>query len=45
VVFLSVIYPQVRPQFLDATLEAFRRVGELLTGASVKRYVADWLAK
>jgi cytokinin dehydrogenase len=44
-VFLSVIYPQVPPQFLDATLEAFRRVGGLLTGAGGKRYVADWLGE
>jgi cytokinin dehydrogenase len=43
VVFVSVIYPQVLPQFLDATLEAFARVGELLTGAGGKRYLADWL--
>jgi cytokinin dehydrogenase len=45
VVFLSVIYPQVLPQFLDATLEAFGTVGELLTAAGGKRYVADWLGQ
>ncbi len=43
VVFVSVLYPQVPPQFLDATLDAFGRVGELLTAANGKRYVADWL--
>jgi cytokinin dehydrogenase len=45
VIFVSVIYPQVLPQFLDATLEAFDRVGELLTAAGGKRYVADWLGQ
>jgi len=43
VVFLSVIYPQVLPQFLDDTLAAFQRAGDLLTEAGGKRYIADWL--
>jgi cytokinin dehydrogenase len=43
VVFFSVIYPQVLPQFLDDTLAAFRRAGDLLTAAGGKRYLADWL--
>lgn len=43
VAFFSVIYPQVLPPFLDAALEAFARVGELLADAGGKRYVADWL--
>jgi cytokinin dehydrogenase len=43
VVFLGVIYPQVLPQFLDRTLEALQRAGDLLTGAGGKRYIADWL--
>ncbi len=43
VVFLSVIYPQVLPQFLDDTLAAFQRAGDLLIAAGGKRYVADWL--
>lgn len=43
VVFLGVIYPQVLPQFLDRTLEALQRAGDLLTEAGGKRYIADWL--
>lgn len=43
VVFVAFIYPQVLPQFMDDTLAAFQRAGELLTGAGGKRYVADWL--
>ena len=43
VVFLAIMYPQVLPQFLDASLEAFGRIGQLLTNAGGKRYVADWL--
>jgi hypothetical protein len=38
-----VIYPQVPPQFLDATLEALHRAGDLLTEAGGKRSLADWL--
>jgi hypothetical protein len=38
-----VIYPQVLPQFLDDTLAALQRASDLLTEASGKRYVADWL--
>jgi cytokinin dehydrogenase len=45
IVFLSVIYSQVLPQFLDDTLAAFRRAGDILTGAGGKRYVADWLGE
>jgi cytokinin dehydrogenase len=44
VVFFAIMYPQILPQFLDASLEAFGRIGELLTGAGGKRYLADWLA-
>jgi cytokinin dehydrogenase len=43
VVFISVIYPQVLPQFLDDTLLAFRRAGDLFVEAGGKRYAADWL--
>jgi cytokinin dehydrogenase len=43
VVFIAVIYPQVLPQFLDDTLSAFERAGDLLVEAGGKRYVADWL--
>jgi cytokinin dehydrogenase len=43
VAFLGVIYPQVLPQFLDGTLSALQRAGDLLTEAGGKRYVADWL--
>jgi len=43
VVFIAVIYPQVLPQFLDDTLRAFERAGDLLVEAGGKRYVADWL--
>jgi cytokinin dehydrogenase len=43
VVFFSVIYPQVLPQFLDDTLAALQRAGDLFTDAGGKRYVADWL--
>ena len=43
VVFMSVIYPQVLPQFLDDTLAAFQRAGYLFVQAGGKRYVADWL--
>jgi cytokinin dehydrogenase len=43
VVFIAVIYPQVLPQFLDDTLDAFKRAGALLVEAGGKRYVADWL--
>ena len=43
VVFMSVIYPQVLPQFLDDTLAAFQRAGDLFVQAGGKRYVADWL--
>lgn len=45
VVFLSVIYPQVLPQFLDETLAAFRRADDLLVGAGGKRYVANWMGE
>jgi len=45
VVFFNVIYPQILPQFLDDTLAAFQRAGELLTEAGGKRYVADWLGE
>lgn len=45
VVFMSVIYPQVLPQFLDDTLAAFQRAGDLLVQAGGKRYVADWLGE
>jgi hypothetical protein len=44
-VFFSVLYPQVLPQFLDDTLAAFERAGDLLTGAGGMRYVADWLGE
>lgn len=43
VVFLAVIYPQILPQFLDGTLAAFQRAGDILIDAGGKRYVADWL--
>jgi cytokinin dehydrogenase len=43
IVFLAVIYPQVLPQFLDETLAAFQKAGDLLVEAGGKRYVADWL--
>jgi cytokinin dehydrogenase len=43
VVVFAVIYPQILPQFLDETLAAFNRAGELLVEAGGKRYVADWL--
>ena len=43
VVFLGIMYPQILPQFLDMSLGAFRRIGELLTAAGGKRYLADWL--
>ena len=43
VVFISFIYPQVLSQFLDATLDAFQRAGDLLVDAGGKRYLADWL--
>ena len=43
IVFIAVIYPQVLPQFLDDTLNAFKRAGDLLVEAGGKRYVADWL--
>jgi cytokinin dehydrogenase len=43
VIFLSVIYPQILPQFLADTLVALQRAGDLLTRAGGKRYVADWL--
>ncbi len=43
VVFFAIMYPQILPQFLGASLEAFGRIGELLTGAGGKRYLADWL--
>jgi cytokinin dehydrogenase len=43
VVFFAIMYPQVLPQFLDASLDAFGRIGRLLTNAGGKRYVADWL--
>jgi len=42
-VFFAIMYPQILPQFLDTSLEAFGRIGELLTGACGKRYLADWL--
>jgi cytokinin dehydrogenase len=45
VVFFSVIYPQVLPQFLEDTLAAFERASELLTGVGGTRYVADWLGE
>jgi len=45
VVFLSIIYSQIPPQFLDAALEAFGRIGRLLTEAGGKRYAADWLGE
>ncbi len=45
VVFLGIMYPQILPQFLDPSLEAFGRVGELLTAAGGKRYLADWLGQ
>jgi cytokinin dehydrogenase len=45
VVFFSVIYPQVLPQFLKDTLAAFERASDLLTGAGGTRYVADWLGE
>lgn len=45
VVWFSVMYPQILPQFLDDTLAAFRHAGELLTEAGGKRYVADWLGE
>jgi len=44
VVFFAIMYPQILPQFLGASLEAFGRIGELLTAAGGKRYLADWLA-
>jgi cytokinin dehydrogenase len=43
VVFFAIMYPQILPQFLDASLEAFGRIAGLLTGAGGKRYLADWL--
>jgi cytokinin dehydrogenase len=43
IVFIAVIYPQVLPLFLDDTLNAFKRAGDLLVEAGGKRYVADWL--
>jgi len=45
VVFFSVIYPQVLPQFLDDTLASFQRASALLTSAGGRRYVADWLGE
>ena len=43
VAFLGVMYPQVLPQFLDDTVAALQRAGNLLAEAGGKRYVADWL--
>lgn len=41
VVFFAIMYPPIPPQFLDASLDAFGRIGELLTAAGGKRYLAD----
>jgi hypothetical protein len=43
IVFLAIMFPQILPRFLDASLQAFSRIAELLTGAGGKRYLADWL--
>ena len=43
VIFFAIMYPQILPQFLGLSLDAFSRIRKLLTGAGGKRYLADWL--